>query len=108
MAVRDFALDVLGTSFSIRVDEEPAYLEELLDRYRDAVDNTQILFKLKDPLVTAVLTGFLLCDELHKEKNQAGDQNPALQEEAREAEELAMRIIARIDRVLESKDAGQT
>ena len=99
MAVRDFALDILGTSFNIRVDEDPAYLEKILGRYRAALENTQNTFSLKDPLVISILTGFLLSDELHKEKNPDADHTR--QEDAREAEKLALSIIARIDRVLE-------
>jgi cell division protein ZapA len=107
MAVSDFALDILGTSFSIRVDEDPSYLEEILSRYRAETENTKKLFDLKDPLVTAILTGFLLSEELYKEKNSV-HQNAALPDEAREAEELALNIIARIDRVLEDNAAGNS
>ena len=102
MAVSDFTLDILGTSFSISVDEDPAYLEEILSQYRAAVDNTKKLFGLKDPLVTVILTGFLLSEEIHKEKILSVSQSAVKQKEAREAEELALSIIARIDRVLEN------
>jgi len=105
MAVCDFALDILGTSFTISVDEDPAYLEEILRQYRASAENTKKTFGLKDPLVIAVLTGFLLSEELHKEKNSV-HQSAADPDEAREAEELALSIIARIDRVLEDKAPG--
>jgi cell division protein ZapA len=107
MAVSDFALDILGTSFTIRVDEEPAYLEEILGQYRASVENTGKMFNLKDPLVTAILTGFILSEELHKEKNSIR-QGAARLDEAREAEELALSIIARIDRVLEDNTPGNS
>jgi cell division protein ZapA len=101
MALSDFALDILGTSFSIRVDEDPAYLEEILSRYRAETENTKKIFDLKDPLVTAILTGFLLSEELYKEKN-------SVRKGADEAEELALNIIARIDRVLEDNASGNS
>ena len=107
MAVSDFVLNILGTSFSISVDEDPAYLEEILSQYHTAIENTRKMFNLKDPLVIAVLTGFLLNDELHREKNQSEYSNTSRQEEAREAEELALSIIARIDRVLEDGSTGR-
>ena len=107
MAVRDFALDILGTSFSIRVDEEPAYLEEILKQYHSALENTRELFKLKDPLVIAVLTGFLLSDELHKKSSHGEKFSAEQQEDAQKAEELALSIIARIDRVLEGDTTGK-
>ena len=106
MSVKDFTLDILGSSFSIRVDEDPAYLNEILNQYRSAVEKTREMFNLKDPLVTAVLTGFLLSDELHKKKSP-NNLSAAEQEDAQKAEELALSIIARIDRVLEDEAAGK-
>ena len=125
MAVNDFALNILGTSFSISVDEQPAYLEEIFRKYHNAVENTRKTFNLKDPLVIAVLTGFLLSDELHRGKKQGENssiegetpfketlppatvEDTAQKEEEREVEELALSIIARIDRVLEDESAGR-
>ena len=107
MAVIDFTLDLLDVSFSIRVDEDIAYLEDIREKYRLALDNTRKIFNLKDPLVTAILTGFMLSDELHKERTQTAALPPDADNEAREAEELARNIIARIDRVLEDKIPGE-
>jgi cell division protein ZapA len=107
MAVCNFALDILGTSFAINVDEDPAYLEEILSQYRASVENTQKTFNIKDPLVTAILTGFMLSEELHLEKNSAG-QSDAQTDDAQEAEKLALSIIDRIDRVLEDKAPGNS
>jgi cell division protein ZapA len=98
MAVSDFVLDVLGTSFSISVDEEPEYMERIHKQFRAAVENTKKMFNLKDPLVTAILTGFLLSDELAKLQKIGFREG-----EEQEAEELAMNMIARIDSVLEDK-----
>ncbi|MDR1240091.1 MAG: cell division protein ZapA [Treponema sp.] len=89
----DLRLDILGASFSITADEESAYLDEVLSRYRRAVEETQARTGLTDPLKTAILTGFLLCDEIHKLKNREGG-------EAEEAEALTRRLIARIDEAL--------
>jgi len=93
VAISDFVLDILGTSFSITVDEDPEYLNEILGRYRTAVENTRETFNLKDPLTAAILTGFMVSEELYRLQRQ--------EEEAREAEEVANTIIARIDKVLE-------
>jgi cell division protein ZapA (FtsZ GTPase activity inhibitor) len=89
----DLRLDLLGTSFSITAGEDPAYLEEILDQYRTAIENTQKNTGLKDPLRTAILTGFLLCDEIHKLRSQEGG----------EAEQLTLNLITRIDEALENK-----
>jgi cell division protein ZapA (FtsZ GTPase activity inhibitor) len=101
VAISDFALDVLGTSFTITVDEDPEYLNEILAQYREAVENTKEIFGLKDSLTAAVLTGFMLNEELHRLKEQLDEQRTASEAKAREAEERTNNIIARINRVLE-------
>jgi len=101
VAVENFVLDILGTSFSIAVDEDPEYLNEIYTRYRAAVENTKEIFNIKEPLTAAILTGFMLSEELHTVRKQAETQKALTEDEAREAEEVANSIIARIDRVLE-------
>ncbi|MDR0582756.1 MAG: mannose-6-phosphate isomerase, class I [Treponema sp.] len=107
MAANDLHLEILGTSFSITTDEDPAYLEEILNQYRTAVENTQNIFGMKDPLKIAVLAGFLLCDEINKIRTQAGkDREKAearRESEDRELEQRTLNLIARLDRVLEDK-----
>jgi cell division protein ZapA len=101
MAIYDFTLNVLGTSFSMSVDEDPEYMEKINKQYHAAVEKTQKMFNLKDPLVTAILTGFLLSDDLDKLQKQK--KSGFHEGEEQEAEELAMSMIARIDSVLEDK-----
>jgi cell division protein ZapA (FtsZ GTPase activity inhibitor) len=86
-------IDLLGTSLPIAADEDPAYLESLLSRYRIVIENTQKTTGLKDPLKVALLTGFLLCDEIEKIKRQ----NSSGEQEGREAEKLTLDLISRID-----------
>jgi cell division protein ZapA (FtsZ GTPase activity inhibitor) len=86
-------IDVLGTSLSIAAEEDPDYLEKLLSRYRMVIENTQNSTSLQDPLKVAILTGFLLCDEIEKIKQQDA-------QEGREAEQLTLDIIARIDELI--------
>ena len=97
----DLDINILGTSFSITAGEDPAYLEEVLSQYQFAVANTQGISGMKDPLKVAILTGFLLCDEINKlkiqvEEEQAGNEQ-ALDRVTRE-------LINRIDQVLEETD----
>jgi cell division protein ZapA (FtsZ GTPase activity inhibitor) len=96
MPKSDLRIDILGASFSIAADEEPAYLESLLNRYRTVVESTQKSTGIRDPLKTAILAGFLLCDEIQKLKS--GKQQPAY--ESQEAERLTLELIARIDEAL--------
>ncbi|MDR1105748.1 MAG: cell division protein ZapA [Treponema sp.] len=93
MPKSDLRLDILGTSFSITADEERAYLEEILAQYGAALERTQEQTGLTDPLKLAILTGYLLSDEVYKLKNRSGQ----------EAEELTLDLIARIDEALENR-----
>ncbi|MDR1617858.1 MAG: mannose-6-phosphate isomerase, class I, partial [Treponema sp.] len=97
-------LNILGTSFSISTDEEPAYLEELFNFYKEAVDTTQRSAKL-DPLQTAILTGFLLCDELKKKERHIPASPVKAGEDGAAAEKLTLDLIARIDGALNHGEA---
>jgi cell division protein ZapA (FtsZ GTPase activity inhibitor) len=70
MMASELCLDILGTSFTITADEDESYLQKVLDQYRTAVDNTQSISGINEPLNVAILTGFLLCDEVNKIRRQ--------------------------------------
>ena len=86
-------IKLLGTSFSIAADEDGGYLEKLLVKYKNVLDNTQSATGVNDPLKLAILTGFLLCDEIEKIKLEEN-------REGLEAEKLTLNMIARIDEVI--------
>jgi cell division protein ZapA (FtsZ GTPase activity inhibitor) len=86
----EFGFDILGTTFSITVDEDEAYLQKVLSQYRVAVENTQNISGITDPLNIAILTGFLLCDEINKMEQQ-------LENESVEITKRTMKLIAKLD-----------
>jgi cell division protein ZapA (FtsZ GTPase activity inhibitor) len=89
----ELLLDVLGTSFSIMADEDEAYLREILNQYRTAVENTQAISGITNALNVAVLTGFLLCDEINRMKlNMEG--------ESQEVEMRTLNLIAKLDEAI--------
>ena len=96
MAKSDLRIDILGTSITISADEEAAYLNTLLSKYRAAVENVQRASALNDPLKIAVLTGFLLCDDLYK----AGTP-PSGDRESGELEQITLGMISRLEEVLQ-------
>jgi cell division protein ZapA (FtsZ GTPase activity inhibitor) len=98
MPKHDLRIDILGTRVTISAEEDPAYLEELLDYYRKAVEDLQKRTGLTDPLKVAVLAGFGLCDEI---KKLALRRKPSPEED--EAEALALTLISRIDAVIEGR-----
>ncbi|MCL1930570.1 MAG: cell division protein ZapA [Treponema sp.] len=100
----DLMINILGTSFSITAGEDPAYLEEVLAQYQVAVANTQGISGMKDPLKIAILTGFLLCDEINKLKMQTEEEQAKAEQaqttEIQELNRLTRDIITRIDQVV--------
>ena len=84
--------NLLGTSFSIAADEDTTYLENLLAKYKNVLENTKKATGVDDPLKLAILTGFLLCDEIEKMKFEEN-------RERKETEQIALNMIARIDEV---------
>ncbi|MCL2802103.1 MAG: cell division protein ZapA [Treponema sp.] len=92
----EIRLDILGTSFTITADADEAYLKKVLTQYNEAVKNTQKISGIKDPLNIAVLTGFLLCDEFNKVKQQL--ENP--DDEADEVEDRTLRLISKLEQAL--------
>jgi cell division protein ZapA (FtsZ GTPase activity inhibitor) len=88
----ELCLDILGTSFSITTDEDKDYLEKVLCQYRSAIENTKAISGINEPLNVAILTGFLLCDEINKLKVN--------ENELAEVRERTMKLIAKLDNAL--------
>jgi cell division protein ZapA (FtsZ GTPase activity inhibitor) len=82
-------ISMLGTSFDIAADEDTEYLENLLKNYQAIVENNKRVLGINDPLKLAILTGFLLCDEIEK-----------IHKEGAFGEQLTLDLIARIDEAL--------
>ena len=105
MPKSDLRIDILGTELTISTDEEKEYLENLLEKYRQTIENVRQRTGLKDPLKTAVLTGFLLCDDLEKAGSLKGSDRGETREETKnedqgEAETLTLRMISRLEEIL--------
>ncbi|MCL2411238.1 MAG: cell division protein ZapA [Treponema sp.] len=105
--VNELCLDILGTSFTITTDESETYLEKIMTQYRAAVQNTQKISGIKEPLNIAILTGFLLCDEINKIKQHLQEQKDASDQslsevswEDQEIEERTLRLIAKLEHAL--------
>ncbi|MDR3147036.1 MAG: mannose-6-phosphate isomerase, class I [Treponema sp.] len=97
MSENELYFDILGTSFSISADEDGSYLEQLLNEYYGRIHKVQESTGLKDPLKIAILTGYLLCDELHKAKPEpnASEQEETLQR--------TLSLISRLDEALDGR-----
>jgi len=101
----ELGFNILGTSFSITTDEDESYLHDILAQYKAAVENTQNISGMTEPLNIAILTGFLLCDEINKMKRQMEGQAPEEDsDEALEIEKRTLNLIAKLDQALKTGD----
>ena len=74
MAKNDLSINILGTVINISADEDQDYLKMILEKYRRTIENVQHVTGIKDPLKSAVLTGFLLCEDLEKARHGTEEQ----------------------------------
>jgi cell division protein ZapA (FtsZ GTPase activity inhibitor) len=98
VALHDLLIDVLGTKFSITTNEDPVFLDKVLAQYQAAVDNTQNISGMKDPLKISILTGFLLCAEINKLKLQIEKEKSGVEDELNR---ITQNLIDSIDLVME-------
>ena len=85
-------IKLLGTSFKIEVDENPAYMHEILNYLQTIINKVEKTTGMQDPLKISILTSVYLADEICKGKKSE-----------KELSELTQRIISCIENVLEDK-----
>ena len=95
-------VELLGTSFTIRSEEDPAYLNEVMTYFRERLDATAALVSWSDPLKVSIVAALNVVDELFKERMVNGTAT----EEARKTGEIASRLIGQIDRALNPPSDG--
>ncbi|MBQ5998625.1 MAG: cell division protein ZapA [Treponema sp.] len=95
-------IDILGTSFAIKANEDSEYLNKLLGYYKRIVDQLEKSGSLKTPLQISILSGIMLCDELYKEKGRNVKFQSALEKNStdEEADRITKNLIEKIDQVL--------
>ena len=99
-------INILGTSFALKAEEDLPYLEKIRDYYKNVCDEIQKNDGIQDQKQTAVLAGILIADELYKEKQKAVEAKDARGKYASdpledlEADRLTKSMIEKIDRAL--------
>lgn len=91
-------IDILGSSFTIRSSEDPAYLEQVIWYLENKIKETQKKVPVTDPLKIAILSGFFLVDELMKEKMKKGLPYSITAQDADEIGKITEDLIELIDR----------
>ena len=88
-------IELLGTSFSVRTDEDPEYFSEVVEHFRSKVAEIQRSVTTNDPLKIAILAGILAADDYMK-------LNGSLRREESEARRIAESLISELDDALRS------
>lgn len=90
---KQVTVNILGTSFAVRADEDPEYINSLVHYISEKVDEIEKSSPVKDPLRQSILAAMLITDELFKERKLRGESN--------EAAEITNRMIKVLDQSLE-------
>jgi cell division protein ZapA (FtsZ GTPase activity inhibitor) len=91
-------IDVLGTSFVIQSDQDPAYLRDVVDFYKSKVTEIQSSVSTNDPLKISILASMLIIDDFFKYRL---GQAPAANMDELEASAITQRLIRELDAMLE-------
>jgi len=89
-------IELLGTSFSVRTDEDPEYFQEVVEHFRAKVHEIQRSVSTSDPLKIAILAGILASDDYMK---LTGRQR----REAAEARRITDTILSELERALDDQ-----
>ncbi len=63
-------IELFGTAFSIQTDEDPEYLQRVVDHFQKRATEIQSSVGTSDSLKVAILTGLQVTDELFKAQEQ--------------------------------------
>ena len=104
MSLNLFNVDLLGPPFAIQTDESLDYMQSLVLRLRERVASLKASTRVSDPIRLSVLLNITLMDELQRsrERSNLGAAALSASEEEAEFEAIAARLIADLDRSLES------
>lgn len=85
-------IELLGSAFTIQSDEDPAYLQSVVEYYAGKIDEVSRSVATSDPLKISILAGILAADECLKARSSPDDPRVA---------EITEDLIAQLDQTLE-------
>jgi len=83
-------IHLLGTSFTIKTNEDPDYVYKLVQKVEQRFEQIRKTMGVTDPLRTAIISSIITTDELQK-----------LQQQSVEAESVTLDLIELIDRTID-------
>ena len=96
-------INLLGTSFTIKADEDPEYVTNLLSYVEAKVKEIESTAALKEPLKISILTSLLIADELFKEREKGRKHGTSGQNQSLDSDEvtrITKNMIERLERTL--------
>jgi len=105
VAKNTYTMNVLGSSFTLRSDDDVQHLRSVAQYFTSRVEEIQRALPTASPLRLAVLAALNIADELLKERRAGGGARPT-DAETREIMEITERIISHIDSGLEEAESG--
>ncbi len=99
-------IDLLGTSFTIQSDEDPAYVRNLVGYYRDKLTEVRESVSTNDELKIAILGALTVVDELFKERHRNQGASGAEGSSETDLQVITQRLIDTIDSALEDDEAA--
>ena len=106
MEKRQLRIDVLGSSFVIQSEESPEHLALLASFVKDRIEEVKARYSFADPLTVAVLAALNIADDLFKARS--GRELPVSATQSTEIDNVAQRLISRIDEVLLRDDPASS
>ncbi len=89
---------LLGSSFSLKIDEDPAYFKKIMTYVETRFSEIQEEMTVNDPLRVAILSCILITDELFKERSKRS--SGLSEKDAEEVEKMTLEIMKLIDSAL--------
>ena len=96
-----FRFSILGSNIELRSNSDPSYMEQVFRHLEYKIALTQEALKLNDSLKTAIITAFLLVDDLISEQNERGKLLPY--KSGIEAEKLVNTLIESLEQLLQEE-----
>ena len=97
MAKNHLRVSFLGSSFTIQSDNDPEYLDEVVEYLRHKIGEAARAAAPGDPLKTALIVALNLVDELFKERQKKIKEET---KDSREIEIITEQLIDKIERSL--------
>ena len=91
-------IELLGVSFTVRSEEDPSYLNDVMTYFKQRVEETSSRIAMTDPLKVSIVAAINIVDELFKERMSS----KKTAENSQQIAEIATRITTQIDLVLNS------